>query len=233
MRAGWPDHELSEQIENRSLHHIVYTTIVDAIHNGDLEPGDRISEVAIAERLGISRSPVREALARLAHDGLVEQRPRRGTFVAEFTEKDIAEIREARAMIEARAAREACLKIGEAEERKLRGLIDKMEDSALELDWTKTAVLNARFHEAIVEIADNNVLRRIWGVLDPLAWLVAASVPPDSYHDPVDVRDRHEWLLDALLSGDPDQAEEGVRSHIVISATPLSERSAEAAGSGR
>ncbi len=232
MESGWPTKDFSEQVRKRSLHNLVYEAIVEAIHNGALGPGDRVNEVEIAERLGVSRSPVREALARLAHDGLVEHRPRRGAFVAEFTERDIREIREVRAMIEAHAARLACRNIGAADERRLRGLIDRMEDAALERDWTRTASHNARFHETIVELADNNVLRRVWGVLDPLAWLVAASVPPDSHHDPVDVRERHERLLGALLSGDPDQAEEGVRSHIVISATPLTERTASLTSDG-
>lgn len=205
----------SAEIQTRSLHHVVYAAVVDAIHKGELDPGDRVSEVDIARKLGISRSPVREAFARLAHDGLVEQRPRRGTFVTEFSRDDIAEIREVRALIEGYASRIACHNLEKCHEQELQQLIAAMVNSADECDWIRTASLNARFHESVVELAGKKTLNRVWGALDPLAWLVAATVPRDHAHDPEDLQERHERLVAALRTGDPDVAEDAFRGHIL------------------
>lgn len=208
----------SDGLEDRALHHVVYALVVDAIHGGWLKPGDRLSEADIAERLGISRSPVREAFARLAYDGLVERRPRRGTFVAKAQEGEIEQINEVRSLIEGYAARIACSRMTDEDECTLRTIIVQMVDSARERDWMQTVRLNARFHETVVNLPGNSVLSRIWSSLDPLVWLIATTVPPGRFHDPDDLTTRHEALVDALRSADPDTAEEAFRNHIVRAA---------------
>src|SRR5690242_1003750 len=116
MRSVLPSSEsILPTLQDRSLHHDVYGLIVDAIHRGELKPGDRITEGEVAGRLGISRSPVREAFARLIHDGLVVQNPRRGTYIAKLEPADIDEIREVRALIEGYAARLAASRLTPAD----------------------------------------------------------------------------------------------------------------------
>ncbi|HEY8292596.1 MAG TPA: GntR family transcriptional regulator [Thermomicrobiales bacterium] len=201
-------------MQDRSLHNDVYGLIVEAIHCGDLKPGDRITEGELAGRLGISRSPVREAFARLIHDGLVVQKPRRGTFVAKLERDDIEDIQEVRALVEGHAARRAAAKITLSDMAALRELVAIMVEAAMGTDWIQVVRLNARFHETVVRLTGNKALLRIWSVLDPLAWLIPTTVPVGHQHNPQDLFDRHTALIDALASGDPQRAEEAFRAHI-------------------
>jgi DNA-binding GntR family transcriptional regulator len=207
-------HATAQLVEDRSLHNDVYGLIVEAIHCGDLKPGDRITEGELAGRLGISRSPVREAFARLIHDGLVVQRPRRGTFVAKLERNDIEDIQEVRALVEGHAARRAAAKITPSDGAALRELVTIMVDAAMGTDWIQVVRLNARFHETVVRLTGNTALLRIWSVLDPLAWLIPTTVPVGHQHNPQDLFDRHTALIAALESGDPQRAEDAFRAHI-------------------
>jgi DNA-binding GntR family transcriptional regulator len=202
-------------IGDRSLKREVYALIVALIHHGELRPGDRISEADVAARLGISRAPVREAFAELVHEGLIVRKPRFGSFVAQLTSKDLDDIADARVMIECHAARRACLRVTAADADELHGLIAAMAETAAdERRWTEVASLNARFHQTVARIADNPILERLWRTLDPLAWLLAPAVRPHKPHDPADLVARHERLLEALLSGNPDQASAAFEEHI-------------------
>jgi DNA-binding GntR family transcriptional regulator len=201
-------------VQDRSLHNDVYGLIVDAIHRGELKPGDRITESEFAGRLGISRSPVREAFARLIHDGLVVQTPRRGTFVAKLEREDIADIQDVRALLEGHAARLVAARITPGDIAELRAFVQTMVTAASGADWIRVVGLNARFHEHVVRLTGNKVLLRAWAMLDPLAWLIPTTVPVGHRHNPQDLLSRHTALIDALASGDPQCAEEAFRAHI-------------------
>lgn len=205
------------QLGDRSLKHDVYAAIVARIHRGELRPGDRVSEADVADRLGISRAPVREAMSQLAHEGLIVRKPRSGSFIAELSQTDLEDIREARLLLECHAARRACLRITSEDAAELRALITAMATTAADPDpdrWTATASLNAQFHQTVTRIAGNRVLERLWRGLDPLAWLLAPASEPNWDHSPLDLVARHEMLLKALLSGDPDRAEAAFAAHI-------------------
>lgn len=207
-------------VGDRSLKREVYAVIVGLIHRGELRPGDRISEADIAARLGISRAPVREAFSQLTHEGLIVRKPRSISYVAHLTAKDLTDIRDARLLIECDAARRACSRITAADAVELRDLSAAMAESAAHDDqWTDTALLNARFHQTVIRIADNEVLGRMWQTLHPLVWLLAPAVAPRNRHDPASLVERHQALLAALQTGDPDRAEAAFRHHI-HAATP-------------
>ena len=202
-------------IGDRSLKREVYALIVALIHHGGLRPGDRISEADIAARLGISRAPVREAFTELVHEGLLVRKPRYGSFVAQLTPKDLDDICDARVLIECYAARRACLRITAADAEELRDVIVAMADAAADdRRWTEVASLNARFHQRVARIADNRILDRLWRALDPLAWLLAPAVRPHKPHISADLVERHQRLLDALLTGNPDRAGAAFEEHI-------------------
>lgn len=207
-------------VQDRSLHNDVYGLIVEAIHRGELKPGDRITEGELAGRLGISRSPVREAFARLIHDGLVVQSPRRGTFVAKLEREDIADIQDVRSLLEGHAARLAVARITSDDVAELRTLVQTIGDAATGEDWIRVVRLNARFHEQVVRLTGNKVLLRAWSMLDPLAWLIPTTVPVGHRHNPQDLLSRHMALIDALESGDPQRAEHAFRAHINPGARP-------------
>jgi DNA-binding GntR family transcriptional regulator len=158
---------------------------------------------------------VREALSQLAHEGLIVRKPRSGSFIAELSQSDLEDIREARLLLECHAARRACLRITSDDAAELRALISAMAATAADPDhWTATASLNAQFHQTVARIAGNRVLERLWRGLDPLAWLLAPATEPNWEHSPLDLVARHELLLKALLLGDPDRAEAAFAAHI-------------------
>ncbi len=203
--------------DDRSLQHDVYAVIVDWIHQGTLRPGERISEAAIARHLGISRGPVREAISRLDHEGLVVRRPRRGAVISEFTVKDLEEIASVRELIEGHAARSACQLLTSRDVDMLDTLIASMKTAAEAGQWTATAVLNGRFHQFVVRTANNKILNKMWQTLHPLAWLLAPAASAKQSHDAESMVVRHQYLLDVLRAGDPDRAEEAFRQHVAHS----------------
>ncbi|MDQ3413089.1 MAG: GntR family transcriptional regulator [Chloroflexota bacterium] len=204
--------------DDRALRHDVYAVIVEWIHQGALRPGDRVSEAAIARELGISRGPVREAMSRLDHEGLVVRRPRRGAVVAQLTAKDLGDIAAVRQLIEGHAARCACQRLTPTDATELERLIAAMRATARAGRWTETASLNARFHQTVVRIADNTLLSKVWQTLHPLAWLLAPAVSPHTPHDIDSLVARHQALLAALQAGDPDRAEAAFREHVLRAA---------------
>ncbi len=204
-------------IEDRSLATEVYAAILRAIHNREIRPGDWITETEIATQLGISRSPVREALAQLTNQGLIVRVPRRGSYIATLDQEDIASFRDCRQLIEGYAARSLAERITPEVVEALEDLIDQMVDSARNRDWIQTVYLNSQFHETVVRACGNTVLHRLWASVDPLAWLVAATKEPGHEHDPADLQERHRHLLESLKSGNPDRAEADFRAHVAES----------------
>ena len=93
------------------LRDVVFNTLRDAILKGELEPGERLMEIQLAERLGVSRTPIREAIRKLELEGLVVMIPRRGAIVASITEKDLKDVLEVRRTLEIMAAEIACDRI--------------------------------------------------------------------------------------------------------------------------
>ncbi|TGD98312.1 GntR family transcriptional regulator [Methylobacterium nonmethylotrophicum] len=132
--------------------------IADAIVTGALEPGSRLDEQALAERYGVSRTPVREALRQLGTSGLVEVRPRRGAVVAQVTPEQLAELFVAMAEIEATCARLAAQSMSPLERRRLDALHDAMADLARGGDPAAYARANTAFHGTIYAGAHNAVL---------------------------------------------------------------------------
>ncbi|MEG0711644.1 MAG: GntR family transcriptional regulator, partial [Niameybacter sp.] len=114
------------------LRDIVFQTIRKAILNGELEPGERLMETQLGEKLGVSRTPIREAIRKLELEGLVVMVARKGAQVAQFTEKDIEDVLQVRASLEALAAKLACKHMDERSFLKLQLIITEYEYAAKE-----------------------------------------------------------------------------------------------------
>lgn len=205
---------------DRSLKNDVCAEIVRMLHHGQLQPGDRISEADIASRLGISRSPVREAFVQLAHEGVIVRKPRSGNFIAQRTNEELVEIQETRLLIEVYSARIVAQIRAVNLIRDLTEIVEAMGQTEGTPNWSEGTRLNALFHETVVGGAGNSALFRIWKSLDPLAWLLAPWAIPKGTLVQNDLVSRHEPLVNALESGTPDRAAEAFASHI-IKATPL------------
>jgi DNA-binding GntR family transcriptional regulator len=208
------DSEPTPVIGDRSLSREVYGQILDAVRRGDLRPGERVNEAVLARRMGISRTPIREAIIRLCQEGLLTYVPRRGAFLAKPTPEDIEEIAVARTLLEGFTARLACRRVTPLDAAGLEALIDGMCAAAENGDWLGAAQTNARFHETVVALSGNKLLARLWASVDPLRWIQGAAVRPGEVASPEDLARRHRALLDALLSRDPDRAERAFSEHI-------------------
>ena len=104
------------------LREVVFNTLRQAILKGELKPGERLMEIALAERLGVSRTPIREAMRKLELEGLVVMIPRRGAQVANITEKDLNDVLEVRIVLENMAIEKACARMTEEDIEKYLGI---------------------------------------------------------------------------------------------------------------
>jgi DNA-binding GntR family transcriptional regulator len=196
---------------------------------GELKPGDRVRQEVIAERLGTSLAPVREALAVLEQEGQLTYRPRRGYFVTELSLADLEEIYDLRRLVEARAARGALPQLdAEARERIDLAAAD-CEDAVKRGNVSAELEANRRFHFALLEAPDQahtmRVIRLLWDSTETYRALY--------YNDPddrVDSLEAHARIVDCIRAGDADELVAQLDSHrdaaLLRLATFLTERPA-------
>lgn len=189
---------------------VIYNRLLDEIRNGDLLPGTRLREVEIADRLGASRTPVREAIRHLENDGLVAHVPRLGATIRMLDYPEIMELYEMRAVIEGTAARLAARAASPVEIDALAAL---NEDFGQAADERQAATLNRQFHEMLLNAAKNRFLIRAVTSLQKSmlilgrTTLMERSRVADAYRE-------HQAILDALHAREGDKAEAQMRAHI-------------------
>jgi DNA-binding GntR family transcriptional regulator len=208
-----------DTLPHKQLRHLVYEYLRTAILDGTLKPGEWLRQKRIAEALGVSQMPVREALKELAADGIVEHIPYRGVRVIEFSVEDVIDLYAHRGFLEGLAARAAAKNIQPEELDELRHLRAQMEANLSQNGLPQYRHLNRRFHQAIYTASRRDYLVRtlnqLWSTF-PMMLLsnypgTATQALPDS-----DAKDfaEHDAIIAALASGDSDQAERLVRHHI-------------------
>jgi DNA-binding GntR family transcriptional regulator len=184
--------------------------LLERILKGELQSGDRIVELQIAQELGTSQAPVREALRELQSLGFVEHEPYRGTRVRRITEEELAEIYPVRAALEELAAQEAASRLdGKVEE--LEREFEAMREAADRDDLQDLATHDATFHRLIVEAASNKVLLDTWRTLRVEARVVVTALKTDV--DLQELAELHRPLLEALKEGSPEKAGGALRQH--------------------
>ena len=187
--------------------------LLERIFKGELQPGDRIVELQLANELGTSQAPVREALRELQSLGFVEHKPYRGTRVRRITERELAEIFPVRAALEELAAQEAASRLnGRVEE--LEREFEAMRAAARRKDLQDLAGHDARFHRLIVEAAENKVLLDLWKTLRVEARVVVTALKTDIDLD--ELAEMHRPLLEALAEGSPEKAGRALRYHFEV-----------------
>lgn len=186
--------------------------VVEAVLNGDLKPGDRIVESSLARQLGVSQAPVREALRDLVLLGFLETRPYKGTSVRSFTPEELWETYTVRAALESLAARLAATTMTDDDIGVLQGILDEMLEAAGREDVDEIVALDNHFHETILRFSRNQTLYQLWKTLQFGTWSIV------TYHKgsyaPAYLAARHEELLTALASGDPEKATHVMQHHI-------------------
>ncbi|MHB1126042.1 MAG: GntR family transcriptional regulator [Bacillota bacterium] len=153
---------LHVQLENyKPLREIVFETLREAIINGRLKPSERLMEVQVAEELGVSRTPVREAIRKLELEGFVVMIPRKGAYVAGISTKDYAEVFEIRAALESLAAGLAAERITEDELEELERLLVQLAECAENNDVTALIQVDTDFHDVLYKASRNERLVQI------------------------------------------------------------------------
>ncbi|MGO0802558.1 GntR family transcriptional regulator, partial [Clostridioides difficile] len=142
----------------KPLRDVVFENLREAILEGKLKPGQRLMEVQLAEQLGVSRTPVREAIRKLELEGLVVMLPRKGAYVANMSLKDIMDVLEVRASLEGLAAYLAAERISDEDIKKLKDISEEFKKSTLESDVDALLKLDVEFHECIFKATNNKKL---------------------------------------------------------------------------
>ena len=143
------------------LRDVVFNTLRQAILKGELKPGERLMEIALADRLGVSRTPIREAMRKLELEGLVVMIPRRGAQVANITEKDLNDVLEVRIALENMATEKACTRMTEEEMGKLWLAAKEFERMISDGNLVRLAEADVAFHEIIYRASDNKRLNQV------------------------------------------------------------------------
>lgn len=189
----------------------VYESLRESIRSGRLPPGERLRETDIAERLGVSRTPVREALRRLQSDGLVTFAPWRGMTVAALDLAQLEELYDMREVLESAAARFAATNASDADVAWLRSLLE--EQSAAGSEAGALERINRAFHDAIYRAAHNRyLLGALSSLADSLGLLKNTTFSIAGR--PESGLAEHRRIVDAIADRDPEAAEDAARRHI-------------------
>lgn len=209
-------------IENLTLWERVYQYLHAEIWEGRLVPGSVLSEVALAKQLGVSRGPIREAMGRLAAEGLVNVRPRRGAVVRSPTLEELVEAYQVREVLESLAVRLAVPRLTEEDLGELGKLVAEMESSARDDDLVRFFEANVAFHERFCELSGNRkllhvhhtLMGEIRGFQDRS--LAIRGNPRDSVIE-------HRAILLAATRGDAEKAAEFAGVHVRVPAERLTD----------
>ena len=194
----------------------------EAIFSGDLAPGERLVERKLAERLGTSHIPVREALTRLTQEGLVERLPHRGARVAALTSRDLEEISSLRTLLEQFAVVRVQDAWDPAKEAKLRKTVQQMVQAAEKGSNARVFELDRRFHEQLWEMADHRMLMTLNAQLRSriTGFLRAANAALEPEARVAHAR-THDLIVPASAGGAPGAAQRGRAEHIGEAAARL------------
>ncbi len=188
-----------------------YLRLCDEIRSGALKPGARLTETEIAERLSISRTPVREAIRRLEAEGLVEHQPRTGAVVREIDYSETMELYEMRAVLEGTSARLAARAASPMELEELGAINSEMQ--AAIADPRALARLNRQFHTRLLDAARNRFLLRSMGAVNRTLTILGPSAMEQVERAQEAVAE-HRAVLDALIARDGERAEAAMRRHM-------------------
>lgn len=204
----------AEEMKADDLASSAYQRMREAILEGEYQPGAPLFEVHLASRMGMSRTPVREALKVLARDGLVEVVPSRGYFVPRRSLEDLRELFELREALEGMAARHAAVRATDEEIEELARLCDRY---AAEHDWAQWAQVGTAFHTLLLTAARN---ARLIAILDSLKGQIVLSrrsaLAADSQRRDAAIRE-HRLILAAVKARDPQAAEAAACDHVRLS----------------
>ncbi|MGZ5131672.1 MAG: phosphonate utilization associated transcriptional regulator [Caldimonas sp.] len=203
-------------LQTSSLSSVVQSELERMILSGELAPGARLTEVALAARLGVSRGPLREAFRMLEEAGLVRTEKNRGVFVRDLPVEEAIEIFDLRATMEELVGRRLAQGIVPAALKEVRGLVEQMEQAVRTKDAHAYHLLNLRFHDRLVELAGNGKLTAIYRKLIKELSLFRRLNLADGWLMPVSAGE-HRQIVKAIASGDAELAGRAMFDHVMES----------------
>ncbi len=199
-------------MEKKSMSQDLVTLIKQQILNGELNPGDRIVETKVAKELGISQTPVREAVRMLSGEGIINIVPNRGPIVKEIEERDIFEIYSLRASLEGLAMRLTTLHASKEQIQLLVDLYAEMESKLHNPEVDSLLKESLYLHHSIIQFSRHSRLMQIYDSISFQIELVNRIIGMKSTKQKE--FDEHKELIDALRKGNPDESERVMKRHI-------------------
>lgn len=195
------------------LRDVVFNTLRQAILKGELKPGERLMEIQLANKLGVSRTPIREAIRKLELEGLVLMIPRKGAEVAEITEKNLRDVLEVRQALEKLAVQLACNQITKLQIREIREAAKGFQDALEGGNVTGIAEADEHFHDMINLATGNQKLIQILGNLREQMYRYRVEYLKNEAVYP-QLLEEHESLIRAIEGRQKERAAEIVSQHI-------------------
>ncbi len=196
------------------LRDVVFNTLRQAILKGELKPGERLMETQLANKLGVSRTPVREAIRKLELEGLVLMIPRKGAEVAEITRQDMEDVLEVRTALEELAVKDACDHITDAQLSELKKASNEFKKALLEgKDLVTCADADMHFHDVILSATNNRRLIQMLNNLSEQMYRYRMEYLKDERTHKTLIEE-HDAIRRALKKHDKVKAGAAIRVHI-------------------
>ena len=195
------------------LRDVVFNTLREAILKGDLKPGERLMELQLASNLGVSRTPIREAIRMLEQEGLAVTTPRKGAEVAKMTLKDMEDVLEIRDALDELAVRIACQKITDEQLKQLEDVKELFEKNTQTNNVKNIAEADVSFHDVIYEATGNPKLVTLLNNLREQVYRYRVEYIKDPKNYPTLIAE-HEAILDSLKNRDVKNAVEAMHVHV-------------------
>jgi DNA-binding GntR family transcriptional regulator len=197
----------------KPLREVIFDSLREAIIMGELKPGERLMEIQLAEKMGVSRTPVREAIRKLELEGLVVMIPRKGAHVAELSVKDIKDVLEVRSSLDGLASALAAKRINKDELRELGNIVDQFAQYLEKNNVQGLIKKDVEFHELIYKASRNEKLGQIATNLKEQIHRFRVVYLKD-YSSPKELMREHNEIYHAIESGDEKLAQELALVHI-------------------
>lgn len=195
------------------LRDVVFNTLRQAILKGELKPGERLMEIQLAQRLGVSRTPIREAIRKLELEGLVTMVPRKGAEVAKITEKSLRDVLEVRKALEELAMQIACDKVNDDTISDLVEALEEFKKATNSKELTAIAEADVNFHDVIYNSTNNEKLIQILNNLREQMYRYRIEYIKD-YSSHERIIEEHETIIDCLRQRDKEKATITICNHI-------------------
>lgn len=195
------------------LRDVVFNTLRQAILKGEIAPGEHLMETQLANKLGVSRTPIREAIRKLELEGLVTMIPRKGAEVAQITEKNLRDVLEVRKALEELAVKIACEKMSKEQIKELGRAEEEFRQSLTNDDVTAIAEADVKFHDVIFLATDNQRLIQILNNLREQMYRFRVEyLKKEKYHERL--VNEHKEIMSDLRQRNKAKAAASIRRHI-------------------